>query len=41
MGNSENTKFTRDVWIVEGVDDLKVQFLLIAVQRKQLKKQNQ
>lgn len=22
MGNSENTKFTRDVWIVEGVDDL-------------------
>lgn len=22
MGNSENTKFTRDVWVVEGVDDL-------------------
>lgn len=22
MGNSENTKYTRDVWIVEGVDDL-------------------
>ena len=22
MGNSENIKYTRDVWVVEGVDDL-------------------
>lgn len=41
MENTENTKFTQDVWVVEGVDDLEGTIFAYCSSKETAEKQNQ